>query len=101
MLQAEDAVEVGARAGDEGRALFRRRDAELPVELRHVVLSEEAVSLLHRRDAGQPQLLRQPSLPSAEATLATASGLRRVSRDHLDVQLPHRPPDLRQRLAVY
>src|SRR5436305_1681880 len=100
MLQAEDAIKVGARAGQEGRSLFRGRDAELPVELRDVAVAHEAVGLFERRDALESQFLRQTPLPSAEATLATASGLRRVSRDHLNVQLPHGPPDLGERLAV-
>src|SRR5829696_3414672 len=51
VLQAEDAVEVCPPARDEGRALCRGRDAELPVELGDILLSEEAVGLLKRSDA--------------------------------------------------
>src|SRR5205085_11904635 len=62
---------------------------------------EEAVGSVERRDLFKAQLLQQSPLPSAEASLATASGLRRVSRDELDVQLPERATHLRQRLPVH
>src|SRR5205085_8353924 len=100
MLQAEDPIKVCALARHEGRSLLRRRDREPLVELADIAPREEAVGSVERRDLLKAQLLRQSPLPSAEASLATASGLRRVGRDELDVQLSERTPDLRQDLAV-
>src|SRR5437763_11981789 len=101
MLQAEDPIKGCALARHEGRSLLRRRDREPLVELADIAPREEAVGSVERRDLLKAQLLRQSPLPSAEASLATASGLRRVSRDELDVQLSERTPDLRQRLPVH
>ena len=52
-------------------------------------------------DSGQPQLLRQASLPGAKVALAAAPRLRRVGRNHLDAQLAQRPSHLRQPIRIH
>ena len=54
---------------------------EAPVELGDVVLAQKRVGRLQGGDPVQPQLLRQPSLPGAEAALAASPRLRRVGRE--------------------
>src|SRR5215212_8260029 len=66
VVQREDAVEVCAQTGHEGRAFARGRDAEALVELREIALAQEAVRLFQRLYALKAQLLRQSPLPGAE-----------------------------------
>ena len=57
---------------------------QIPVRIRHV------------RDPLVRQLPRQTPLHRPEEALRAAPRLRRVRRDHLDPELPHRPPKLRR-----
>ena len=80
---------------------LRRRHLKAPVELGYVALAQKLIRLLHRSTSSQPQLLRQPPLPGAEAAFAAAPRLRRVRRDHLHSQLVQRPPHLGSTLVVH
>src|SRR5712692_5401114 len=100
VLHREDALQVLA-AGRHKRAFrLRRRHRKAPVELREVTLPQKPVGFFHRGDPSQPQLLWQPSLPGAEIPLASSPRLRRIRRNHLDPQLPQRPPHLRHPLPI-
>src|SRR6266516_1952836 len=84
----------------ERRPALHGRHRKAPIELPHVLLAQEAVGFLHSPHSRQTQLLRQPPLPSPEVALAAPPRLRRVGRDHLNSQLFHRPPHLRQPVEV-
>jgi len=79
---------------------LRRRDAELAVDLRNVTLAQKPVGFLHPGDPRQAQLLRQPPLPGAKASLSSTARLGRIGGDHLDPRFFQRPPDLGQALPV-
>src|SRR5271166_1409474 len=92
-LQREDQVQIlAARTPHKRAPALCRRHLKAAVELAHVFLPQKPVGLVHGRDPVQPQLLRQPSLPGAEAALAASPRLRRVSRDHLHSQLAKARP---------
>src|SRR5262252_8792538 len=100
VLQGEDQVQVLARRPYKGTATLFGSNLKTTIELDHVVLAQKAVGLFHRPDSPQPQLLRQAPLPSPEIALRAPPRLRRIRRDHLDPQIPQRPPHLRQLLAL-
>src|SRR4030081_99790 len=55
-----------------------RRYCELLVEYPNVALAQEGMGAFQSSDAGQPQLLGQPSLPGAETAFAAPACLRRI-----------------------
>src|SRR5437879_11978629 len=63
-LQGEDTLEVTLGARHKGASPLRRRHPEAAIELSQVVLPQEAIGLGQGGACGQPQLLRQASLPS-------------------------------------
>src|SRR5262249_2825137 len=100
-LYREHPLQIRPRCAPKGGSLLGRLHPELFVEQRYIPLSEKSVGLLHLGDSRQPQLLRQPSLPSLKIALTAPTRLRGVGRDHLHPQLFHRPPHLRQPVLVY
>src|SRR3954471_18247105 len=87
VLHAEHPVQVFAAESHERAALLRRRYAEPSVEISDVLLAKELVRLLDISDAADPEFLRQTSLPRPEVSLRSATGLRRIRRDHADPQI--------------
>ena len=80
-LQAENEIQVLPAPGQKGRSPFCGAHLKTAIELGDVVFSQKPVRFLHARDAMQPQLLGQTSLPGAEVALAATPRLRRVGRD--------------------
>ena len=101
VLPSEDPVPIGSPAGHQRRTLLGRPDRKTAVELPDVLLPQKLIGCLHGGDPVQAQLLGQLSLPGAEVALASAAGLRRIGRDHLDAQLPQRAAHRGQPLPVH
>src|SRR6516164_1390033 len=101
-LQREDQIQVLAAGTRHERApALCRRHLKAAVELADILLPQKSVGLVQGRDPLQPQFLRQPALPGAEAALAAAPGLRRVSRDQLHSQLAQGSSHLRQTVRIH
>src|SRR5579863_5225776 len=77
-LQREHLLQIQPSASGEGATSLRRFYAESLVELGDVFFSQETIRCFHRGDRWQAQLLRQPSLPSAEIPLAASPRLWRI-----------------------
>src|ERR1700756_1843518 len=101
VLDRKHPVHILTPRAHESAALTGSQDREPAVEFRLVLLAEEAVCLLHRRDLAQSQLLRQAALPGAVAPLHPPARLRRVRRNHLDPQLFQRPSKLRDMALIH
>ena len=95
MLDREDPRQVFAPRTHKHCAFLRRWHSEPRVKFGDVLLAQELVRLVHRRDPPHPQLLRQASLPGPVIPLHPAPRLRRIGRNHADSQLLQRPSDLR------
>ena len=77
-LQREDQIQIAAAARHERAARLRRPHLKTAVELGHVVFPQKRIRRFQRRDPGQPQFLRQTSLPGPEVALTASPRLRRV-----------------------
>src|SRR3981081_1409950 len=86
-LQREDEIQISAAPGYKRAARLRRSHLKAAIELGDIVFSEKGIGPFHSADPMQPQLLRQPPLPGAKVTFTAPSGLRRVGRNHLPLQL--------------
>src|SRR5438445_512935 len=51
--------------------------------------------------SGQPQLLRQASLPGSEVALTAAPRLRRIRRNHANPEFAQRPSHLGQAMRIH
>src|SRR4030081_1868702 len=100
-LHSEYPVQVRTRSATKCSSWLCRRYCELLVEYRNVALAQEGIRRFQSSDAGQPQLLRQPSLPGAETAFAAPACLRRIGRNHLHPQLLQSPAHLRQTMLVH
>src|SRR5437016_6105195 len=100
-LQGEDTLEVTLGARHKGASSLRRRHPEAAIELSQVVLPQEAIGLGQGGASGQPQLLRQASLPGSEVALTAAPRLRRIRRDHANPEFAQRPSHLGQAMRIH
>src|SRR6201981_1314700 len=99
-LDREHPVQVLAPAFAERCSFLSCRLGELAIELADVALTQERVCLFPCADTSQPELLRQPVLPSAKIPFTPASRLRRIRWDHLYPEFSHSPSHLRQPVRI-
>src|SRR5215472_7093501 len=99
-LQCKDQIEVLAAASHKRTATLGSLHLKASIELSDIVFAQKAIGRLQTANSPQPQLLRQPSLPSAEITFGTAAGLRRIGGYHLHSQLAQRSTYLRQAVGI-
>jgi hypothetical protein len=101
LLVAQDLRQVDAADRHECAPRLGRVHGEASVVARHVLLGQEAVGRLNRRDPGVGQFVHQTALERAEHALAAPPRLRRVGRDVLDPELGQHPADLGERVLVH
>src|SRR5207244_780130 len=99
-LQGEDTLEVTLGARHKGASPLRRRHLEAAIELRRIALLQKAIGLGQGGASGQPQLLRQASLPGSEVALTAAPRLRRISGNHANPEFAQRPSHLGQTVRI-
>src|ERR1700680_650520 len=80
---------------------LRRGYRKASIALGQVALPQKLIGSRHAVDPLEAQFLRQPSLPGTEIPFPSSSSLRRVSRNHLDPQLGHRPTHLGGAMAIH
>src|ERR1700756_3967863 len=74
-LERKNQVQIAARAGRKSGATLSWRHLEVPIELGNVVLAQEAIGVRDGGDSMETELLRQTSLPGAEASFRAATRL--------------------------
>ena len=75
-LQGEDEIQIPAATWQERVSRLRCCHLKAAIELGDIVPSQKRIRRVQGRDPGQPQFLRQPSLPSAEVAFTAAPRLR-------------------------
>src|ERR1035437_10512233 len=68
-LHREDPVQIRTRGSAKRGSVLWSHHRKLLIELCDIALPQERIGLLHRGDARQSKLLRQPPLPGAKAAL--------------------------------
>jgi len=101
LLHREHHVQVLSPVGQKRAARVQGRNPKPPIELGHVVLPQELVRPLPCHNSMQAQLLRQPSLPGSESAFRSPSCLRRIRRNHPDVQFLQCSSHLRRPFPIH
>ncbi len=83
------------------RCPLQRRDPKPLIELGQVLFPQKLVGPLPRDNPTQAQLLRQPPLPGSKPALRSPPRLRRIRRDHPNIQFLQRSSHLRRTLRIY
>ena len=71
-LQGKDPFQVFAPIGHKGAPRLRAGHLEAAIELGDVMLTQERIRRRYRPNPTQPEFLRQPPLPGAEAAFAAS-----------------------------